>query len=180
MVSVLHANFISHWVSFVLRCFYKSNSSCLCRGENSELFCLVELWPCTAYALIVWIHWDFNINAVHASQNTKNNFGFTHASSKVHFCSTEAQTFYWSILTADDSIKCRCANSSMTGQMGGFQNPGVCLQEFRSFHPHPLPTLLLVPFFVRSLIYSSSSFFAPKPHGNACYGGYLVCPVTKY
>ena len=119
MVSVLHANFISHWVSFVLRCFYKSNSSCLCRGENSELFCLVELWSCTAYALIVWIHWDFNINAVHASQNTKNNFGFTHASSKVHFCSTEAQTliFYWSISTADDSIKCRCANSSMTGQM---------------------------------------------------------------
>ena len=119
MVSVLHANFISHWVSFVLRCFYKSNSSCLYRGENSELFCLVELWPCTAYALIVWIHWNFNINAVHASQNTKNNFGFTHASSKVHFCSTEAQTliFYWSISTADDSIKCRCANSSMTGQM---------------------------------------------------------------
>ena len=119
MVSVLHTNFISHWVSFVLRCFYKSNSSCLCRGENSELFCLVELWPCTAYALIVWIHWNFNINAVHASQNTKNNFGFTHASSKVHFCSTEAQTliFYWSISTADDSIKCRCANSSMTGQM---------------------------------------------------------------
>ena len=85
MVSVLHANFISHWVSFVLRCFYKSKSSCLYRGENSELFCLVELWPCTAYALIVWIHWDFNINAVHASQNTKNNFGFTHASSKVHY-----------------------------------------------------------------------------------------------
>ena len=136
MVSVLHANFISHWVSFVLRCFYKSNSSCLCRGENSELFCLVELWPCTAYALIVWIHWNFNINAVHASQNTKNNFGFTHASSKVHFCSTEAQT-----------QASNASNSSMTGQMGGFQNPGVCLQEFPSFHPHPLPALLLVPLF---------------------------------
>ena len=84
--------------------------------------------------------------------------------------------FYWSILTADDSIKCRCANSSMTGQVGGFQNPGVSLQEFSSFHPHPLPALSLVPFFVWSLIYSRSSFFAPKPHGNAC----LVCHVTKY
>ena len=81
-----------------------------------------------------------------------NYFGFTHASSKVHFCSTEGQTFYWSIMTADDSIKCRCANSGMTGQVGGFQNPWVCLQAFPSFPPHPLPALLLVPFFARQLI----------------------------
>ena len=25
----------------------------------------------------------------------------------------------------------------MTGQVGGFQNPGVCLQAFPSFLPHP-------------------------------------------
>ena len=54
-------------------------------------------------------------------------------------------------MTADDSIKCRCANSGMTGQVGGFQNPGVCLQAFPSFLPHPLPALLLAPFFARSL-----------------------------
>ena len=83
--------------------------------------------------------------------NKKNNFGFTHASSIVHFRSTEGQTFYWSIMTADDSIKCRCANSGMTGQVGGFQNPGVCLQAFPSFLPHPLPGLLLAPFVARSL-----------------------------
>ena len=77
--------------------------------------------------------------------------GFTYASSEVHFRSTESQTFYWSIMTADDSIKCRCANSGMTGQVGGFQNPGVCLQAFPSFLPHPLPALLLTPFFARSL-----------------------------
>ena len=47
MVSVLHTNFISCRVSFVLRCFYKSNSSCLCSGENGKPFCLAELWPCT-------------------------------------------------------------------------------------------------------------------------------------
>ena len=74
-------------------------------------------------------------------------FGFTYASSEVHFRSTESQTFYWSIMTADDSIKCRCANSGMTGQVGGFQNPGVCLQAFPSFLPHPLPALSLLPFF---------------------------------
>ena len=54
-------------------------------------------------------------------------------------------------MTADDSIKCRCVNSGMTGQVGGFQNRGVCLQAFPSFLPHPLPALLLAPFFARSL-----------------------------
>ena len=42
-----------------------------------------------------------------------------------------------------------CANSGMTGQVGGFQNPGVCLQAFPSFLPHPLPALLLAPLFTR-------------------------------
>ena len=32
-------------------------------------------------------------------------FGFTYASCEVHFRSTESQTFFWSIMTADDSIK---------------------------------------------------------------------------
>ena len=41
------------------------------------------------------------------------------------------------------------------------------LQAFPSFLPHPLPSLLLAPFDSRS------SFFAPKPHGNACYAGYF-------
>ena len=54
-------------------------------------------------------------------------------------------------MTVDDSIKCRCANSGVTGQVGGFQNPGVCLQAFPSFLPHPLPALLLAPLFSRSL-----------------------------
>ena len=54
-------------------------------------------------------------------------------------------------MTADDSIKCRCMNSGMTGQVGGFQNPGLCLQAFPSFLPHPLPALLLAAFFARSL-----------------------------
>ena len=72
-------------------------------------------------------------------------------------------------MTADDSIKCRCANSGMTGQVGGFQNPGVCLQAFPSFLPHPLPAFIYAIF--RAIFDSRSSFFAPKPHGNACYAG---------
>ena len=91
---------------------------------------------------------------------TKNYFGFKHASSKVHFRSTGGQTFYWSIMTADDSIKCRRANSGMTGQVGGFQNPGVCLQAFPSFLPHPLPALLLAPLFSQSVWHSFLVLFS--------------------
>ena len=54
-------------------------------------------------------------------------------------------------MTVDDSIICRCANAGMTGQVGGSQTPGVCLQAFPSFLPHPLPALFLAPFFARSL-----------------------------
>ena len=74
--------------------------------------------------------------------------------------STESQTFYWSIMTADDNIKCRCANSGMTGQVGGLQNPGVCLQAFPSFLSPPLPALSRTPF-LRAVFDSRSSFFAP-------------------
>ena len=35
----------------------------------------------------------------------------------------------------------------------------------------PLPALLLAPFFC-AVFDSRSSFFAPKPQGNACYAGY--------
>ena len=77
-----------------------------------------------------------------ATQNTNKKLFWFH---------TCVQAFYWSIMTADDSIKCRCANSGKTGQVGGFQNPGVCLQAFPSFLPHPLPALLLAPFVARSL-----------------------------
>ena len=100
------------------------------------------------------LYWSFgliDISTLTPSTCYKIYFGFTYASSEVHFRSTESQTFYWSIMTADDSIKCRCANSGMTGQVGGFQNPGVCLQAFPSFLPHPLPALLLTLFFAQSL-----------------------------
>ena len=46
----------------------------------------------------------------------------------------------------------------MTGQVGVFQNPGVCLQAFPSFLPHPLPALLLAPLFSRSLTLVPRSF----------------------
>ena len=135
------------------------------------------------------LHWSsafIEISTLMLSTQTKiqkNNFGFTHASSKFHFCSTEGQTLFllvnFNSWWQHQMSVCKLKHDRPSGWFSkswGF----FCLQEFPSFHLHPLPALLLLPFFVRSLIYSSSSFFAPKPHGNACYGGYLVCHVTKY
>ena len=56
------------------------------------------------------------------------------------------------------------------------------------FLPHPLPALLLAPFFraVFDLLcpYSCSSFFAPKPHRNACYAGsfyvFVLCSIVDF
>ena len=80
--------------------------------------------------MIVRIHREFTINAFHEK--------FFWFRTRVLFSAPlRPIIFYWSIMTAVDSIKCRCAHSSMTGQVGGFQNPGVCLQAFPSFLPHP-------------------------------------------
>ena len=58
--------------------------------------------------------------------------------------STESQTFYWSIMTADDNIKCRCANSGMTGQVGGF--PEFVCKRFLPFFHTPSPLFYLCHF----------------------------------
>ena len=97
--------------------------------------------------------------------------GFTYASSEVHFRSTESQTFYRSIMTADDSIKCWCANSGMTGQVGGFKIAG--LSASISFLSSPPPPRSFTCAIFRAVFDSRSSFFAPKPHENACYTGYI-------
>ena len=51
----------------------------------------------------------------------------------------KTEHFIGLFMTAVDRIKCRYAHSGMTSGVGGFQNPGVCLQAFPSFLPHPLP-----------------------------------------
>ena len=143
----------------------QEHSSCLCLGENGKPFCLAKLWP----AIIVRIHWDFTINAVHAFQNAKKIFWFHTRSFKVYFRSTKGQTIYWPIMTADDSIKYRCVNSGMTGQVGGFQHRGVCLQALPSCLPHPSPLFYLCHF-SRGLCLLFLVLYS-KPHRNACYAG---------
>ena len=88
-------------------------------------------------------------------------------------------------MTADDSIKCRCVNSGMTGQVGGFKNRGVCLQAFPSFLPHPLPALLLAPFFARSLTLLLSPLFLaatasfPTAHENSFANPFPDFPIER-
>ena len=83
-------------------------------------------------------------------RNTKKLFLVPQASWKIHFLSTKAKHFIGQFITADDS-KCRCAHSGMSGQMGGFHNPGFVCKRFLTFLSHPLPALVLAPFFARSL-----------------------------
>ena len=52
--------------------------------------------------------------------------------------------------------------SGMKGKVGGFRNPGVCLQAFPSF-PSPLFFHVVIP--------------CPWTHGNACYAGYQTTGV---
>ena len=49
------------------------------------------------------------------------------------------------------------------GQVGGFQNRGVCLQAFPSFLPQPLLALLLAPLFARSLTLVPHSLLLNRP-----------------
>ena len=130
--------------------------------------------------------------------------GFTWSGNELRRTRTESETFYRSIMTAVDSIKCRCANLGMTGQVqtssgpsGWFsKSPGllpwvpevflacsgnrarkVCGTQSRglsasgSFLSSPPPARSFTCAIFRAVFDSRSSFFAPKPHGNACYAG---------
>ena len=104
----------------------------------------------------------------------KNYFGFAHASS---FPLYEGQLFYWSIMTAVDSIKCRCAHSGMTGQVDRFQNPGVSVSPSASSLSSPPPlrsftyaifarSLTLVP---RSLLLNRTETLATQAMNEDTY-----------
>ena len=70
----------------------------------------------------------------------------------------EGQTFYWSIMTVDDSIK------SVVFKMPGF----VC-KRFLPFFPAPLPALLLEPLFSQSLTLVPRSFLLNRTEMLAIY-----------
>ena len=90
------------------------------------------------------LYWSFefiDISPLTASTRSKiqkkNYFGFTNAFSKVHFRSTEGQTFYWPMMTVDDSIKRRCANSAWQAKWVVFKISGFVCKRFLLFFPTP-------------------------------------------
>ena len=66
----------------------------------------------------------------------------------------KAKHFIGQFMTADDSIKCQCTHSGMTGQVGGFQNPGVCLQAFPYLSSLPPPRYFYSQHFFHDLLLS--------------------------
>ena len=139
----------------------QEHSSCLCSGENVKPFYLAELWP----AVIVWIHWDFTINAVQAFQNTKKNyFGFIHAPLFIsaprkdkHFIGQ-----LWQLMTA----------SNVGAWTQAWQAKWAVFKIEESFLSSPLPPRSFTYAIFLAVFDSCSSFFAAiKPHRNACYAG---------
>ena len=53
-----------------------------------------------------------------------------------------------------------------------FKIPGFVCKRFLPFFPTPPRSFTCAIF--RAFFDSCSSFFAPKPHGNACYAGYIT------
>ena len=145
----------------------QEHSSCLYRGENGKPFCLAELWP----ALIVRIHWDFTINAVHKIQK-KNYFVFTHEPLKLISAPRKDKHFIgqlWQLMTASNVgawIQAWQAKWTVV-KIEGF----VC-KRFLPFFPTPSPFFYLRIF--RAVLDSCSWFFAPTPHRNAWYAG-CIC-----
>ena len=111
----------------------QEHSSSLCHDENGKLFCLDELWP----ALIIQIHWDFTINAVHAFQNTKKLYLLSHmhlwSSFPLHGRTNISLVNYESCWQHQMSVR-ELRHDRVSGQ---FSKSRVCLQAFPSFLPHP-------------------------------------------
>ena len=93
--------------------------------------------------------------------------GFTYASSEVPFRSTESQTFYRSMMTADQMSVRELRHDKPSGWFSKSRG----LSASVSFHFSPPPIRSFTCAIFRAVFDSRSSLFAPKPHGNACYAG---------
>ena len=108
---------------------------------------------CPKPVLMVRTHWYFNINAVHVLQKIQiqENIFWVHirvlwSLFPLHWKPNILLVNYDSRWQHQMSVR----ELRQNRQVGGFQDPGVCLQAFPSFLPHPLPALLLTLFFAQS------------------------------
>ena len=93
--------------------------------------------------MIVWIDWDFSIPAIYAllPKYKEPLFWVQMHPQKFTSAPTEGQTLYWSIYDSwwQHQMSVHALRHDMTGQVGGFQNPGVCLQAFPYLSSLPPP-----------------------------------------
>ena len=179
MVLVLHVNFISCQVGFVLSCLYaRATILVLCHGENGKPFCLPELSPCnctnTYVACIDRSDSLTFLQSCHlcvASKKMKEILFWFHTLHwKITSAPQKAKHFSGRFMAADDSIKWWWAHLGITGWEGSFQNPGVCLQVF-SYHFSAPHSCSFTGAIFGVVFHSCSLLFAPNLHGTACYAG---------
>ena len=125
------------------------------------------------------LHWSFGLIGISPLtpstrfkiQKKNNNLGFTNASSKVHFRSTEGQTFYWSIMTVDDGHQMLVRELRHDRPRGWFSKSRGLSASVSFLSSSPPPRSFTCATFLAVFDFRSS-FFSPKPHRNACYAGY--------
>ena len=108
------------------------------------------------------LHWSFGLietspfpPSTRCFPNTKKlYFGFTCILKSSLPLPRRAKHFIGQFMTADDSIKCQWTHSGMTGQVGGFQNPEVCLQAFPYLSSLPPPRYFYSHRFLHDLLLS--------------------------
>ena len=113
----------------------------------------------------------FQHNAVHGLQNTKKYIWGSHRR-PLKFISAplKAKHFIgqlWQLMTASN-VGAR--TQAWQAKWAVFKILGFVCKRFLPFFPTPSPLFYSRHF--RAVFDSRSSFFAPKPHGNACYAGY--------
>ena len=117
------------------------------------------------------IHWYFKINAVHVLQNTKK-YIWVHI--RVLWSSFPLRWKPNILLVNYD----RWWQHQMSVRELRHDRPGGRFSKSRSlsasvsFLSSPPPPCSFIYAIFRAVFDSRSSFFAPKPHGNACYAGY--------
>ena len=119
------------------------------------------------------LHWYFGFTEISPFPPSKRCFRNTkriYSSPKVHFRSTEGQTFYWSIYDSwwqHQTSVCALGHDSPSGRF----SKSCCFSASVSSPFFPTPPRSFTRTIFGTVFDSRSSFFARKPHGNACYTG---------
>ena len=124
----------------------------------------------TKPVLIVRIHWHFNINAVNVLQNTKKYILGSHTRPlklfPLHWKPNILLVNYYSWWQHQMSVS-ELRHDRPSGRFSKSRG----LSASVSFLSSPPPPRSFTYAIFRAVFDSRSLFFAPNPHGNACYAG---------